>query len=112
MTRVLVTGGRDFADKTALWAALDAVSPSRIIVGDARGADTLAQEYAKERKIALTIEHASWAIEGVMAGMIRNVRMIERHKPDLVVAAPGGAGTEHCIKNALLRGVKVKRITT
>jgi hypothetical protein len=110
MTCVLVTGGRGFTERAALYAALDEEKPTVIIHGGATGADRMAGEYAADRRIPCITEPANWAIEGVLAGLIRNIRMIERHKPDLVVAAPGGAGTEHCIKNALLRGVPVKRI--
>ena len=48
--RVLITGGRDFADRILLFEALDRLhaihSFSVLIHGDAKGADTLAGEWA------------------------------------------------------------------
>jgi hypothetical protein len=49
--RVLVCGGRQFGDRDMLRAALDRLSKDRgfslVISGGARGADTLAEEWAK-----------------------------------------------------------------
>lgn len=127
MTRVLVTGGRNYGkvppfatpaqrvkalhEAQELFKVLDEAKPSVIIHGGAEGADMLAGDYAAKHGLNVIVVPASWALAGVMAGLLRNIRMIEHHKPDLVVAAPGSAGTEHCIKNALLRGVPVRRVT-
>jgi predicted Rossmann-fold nucleotide-binding protein len=97
MTRVLVCGGRNYEDRDALYAALDQLHSehrfSVVIAGGARGADTLAADWAKERGIPTEIYMAEWNRLGRKAGPIRNRRMLDEGKPDLVVAFPGGTGT-------------------
>lgn len=68
--RVLVCGGRDFADRGALHLALDRLHASLgfsvVIAGGARGADTLAAEWAGERGIPIEILRTySFSGEGV-----------------------------------------------
>jgi predicted Rossmann-fold nucleotide-binding protein len=97
MTRVLVCGGRNYEDRAALYAALDRLHFEHrfavVIAGGARGADTLAAEWATERGIPTEIYVAEWGRLGRKAGPIRNQRMLDEGKPDLVVAFPGGTGT-------------------
>jgi hypothetical protein len=52
----------------------------------ARGADTLAEEWAKVRGIPCT---ADWDDLGRKAGPIRNAQMLRKGRPELVVACPG-----------------------
>jgi hypothetical protein len=56
MMRVLVCGGRDFDNRAMLNAALDRLHAERVfslvIAGGARGADTLAEDWANARGIA------------------------------------------------------------
>lgn len=49
---------------------------------------------------------------GRAAGPMRNKQMLEEGKPDLVVAFPGGAGTENMVKQAKAAGIRVLRIET
>jgi hypothetical protein len=53
--KVLVCGGRDFDDRVAVYAELDRLhadlSFAAVIAGGARGADTLAVEWATNRKL-------------------------------------------------------------
>lgn len=44
------------------------------------------------------------------AGPIRNQHMLDIGKPDVVLAFPGGRGTEDMIRRAEKAGVPVKRI--
>ena len=108
--RVLVTGGRDYADHAALWKVLDELKPTVIIHGDATGADAYAGEWAEIRGVLCVVEPAKWDLIGPFAGNLRNMVMIDRHHPDLVVACPGGNGTRHCVTYALLRGIPVRRV--
>lgn len=110
MTRVLVTGGRDYTNHDALWAVLNELKPSVIIHGGARGADTLAGEWAEWAGVPTIVSPANWNLMGPVAGLLRNVRMLEQYKPDIVVACSGGAGTRNCVSNALLRGIPVRRV--
>jgi hypothetical protein len=113
--RVLVCGGRDYADKAKVYQTLDALlsdNPSvlRIIHGAARGADSLASQWAKDRGITEIAYPADWKSYGKQAGYIRNTQMLQEGQPHLVVAFPGGAGTAMMIRIARSAGVTVKEI--
>jgi YspA, cpYpsA-related SLOG family len=113
MTWVLVGGGRDYTDKAALWSVLDAVGPpeiTAIISGMARGADSLAAEWAIRFGFLLHKFPADWAKHGRFAGPIRNQEMIDEGKPDLVIAFAGGKGTADMVRRARLAGIKVMEI--
>lgn len=90
--RVLVCGGRDFADFTAVCDALNtyAYEADLVIHGGGRGTDYLAGEWAEHHQIPVRIFPADWDKHGHAAGPIRNRQMLVEGKPDLVVAFPGG----------------------
>lgn len=118
--RVLVCGGRDFADTAKVFTTLDQIAfaepganwptITQIIHGGARGADTLAGAWAKAwgipcREFAITSEE--WDQHGKRAGYLRNKRMLDEGKPHLVVALSGGRGTAMMVKLSRDAGVKV-----
>lgn len=111
--RVLVCGGREFTNVEVLEACLDAVhlgnrGPIELLIhGAARGADTMAGQWALRRGIACVAYEADWEREGRAAGPIRNKRMLDEGMPDLVVAFPGGRGTANMIRQARERGFEV-----
>ena len=109
MTRVLICGGRDFTDREAAFAALDqhVAGATLVIHGGAKGADTIAGEWAQARGIPVEVYMADWARDKRAAGPIRNKRMLVEGKPDLVVALPGGKGTAHMVGIARKAGVTV-----
>jgi hypothetical protein len=109
--RVLVCGGRNFDDVNAVHGALDAIHAETpitfIIEGGARGADSLAQFWALSNEIPGKSYPADWETHGRAAGPIRNLEMLTDGKPDLVVAFPGGRGTQNMVTQARLAGVRV-----
>jgi hypothetical protein len=111
MTRVLVCGGRDCTDRAAVYASLDSLHAEHrftvLIAGGARGADTLAAEWAGERGIPTEVYMAEWERLDRKAGPIRNQRMLDEGCPDLVVAFPGGTGTAGMMGIARKAGVPV-----
>jgi hypothetical protein len=107
-TRYLICGGRDFDDWAMLDRALSALilhpKAAVIIHGAAHGADTLAAAWGKERKAAEVIPvPADWKAHGNAAGPIRNRRMLDEFRPDVVIAFPGGRGTADMVKQARAR---------
>lgn len=119
MMRVLVCGGRDYADRGAVAVALAPYRPENVvrdvsdtilIVGGAPGADTLAEEWADVWGVRKRVFLADWATHGKAAGPIRNQRMIDEGKPDLVVAFPGGRGTADMVRRARSAGIPVKEV--
>lgn len=118
MSRVLVCGGRDFADADLLNSELDRIHDwsldgpiTSLIHGGARGADTLAGKWAKANGVPVRVFPANWQEHGRGAGHIRNQQMLDEGKPDLVVAFPGGAGTANMIQRARKAGARVIEVT-
>ena len=95
--KVLVCGGRDYNEFQYGYNVLDKIHEidgiSMIIHGDARGADTIGKHWAFTNQIPYLSVPAEWNRYGKSAGYKRNSKMLE-FKPDVVVAFPGGKGTE------------------
>lgn len=72
---VAVVGSRDFDNYTLLTEVLDTLRPSAIISGGAKGADSLAERYASDRGLPLTVIRPNWRL-GRAAGPIRNGEII------------------------------------
>ena len=58
--KVLICGGRDYSNYQDLKAVLDKFFITEIISGGARGADSLAIQYAKARRIPYREYPADW----------------------------------------------------
>jgi hypothetical protein len=116
MTRALVCGSRDFKEDWLVFLALDSYLEERevdpktltIVSGAARGADTLAAEWARRRGINLEEYPADWNKYGRAAGPVRNKQMLDSGV-DIVIAFPKGEskGTRHMMKIAREAGVEV-----
>lgn len=113
--RILVCGGRDFSDTDLLYRTLDELARccqiDAIIEGDARGADRIAGYWAKKNRIDLLLFPADWSL-GKKAGPLRNQKMLDEGKPDLVLAFPGGRGTADMVARAQASGVPVTKVGT
>lgn len=96
MYKILVCGGRGYADKEYLYTVLDSLDAltriDMVIHGGARGADELGGQWARDRGRGCAAVPANWDFYGRKAGYIRNTWMAELG-PDTVVAFPGGTGT-------------------
>lgn len=108
--RVLVCGGRDYANVDRVYAVLDDIAPSHIIHGGAKGADAIAAMWADERRVPVDAYCAMWDEHGRAAGPLRNQRMLDEGKPDLVVAFLGGRGTADMVRRARAAGVEVRQV--
>ena len=82
--------------------------PVPAVHGAALGADSLAGEWARARGIKETPVPADWNRYGRAAGMWRNMQMLDM-KPDVVIAFPGGKGTQNMIDIAENANVRVMR---
>ncbi len=115
MTTVLVCGGRNYDDRDNVFSALDLLHAEhhfdRVIHGGAAGADFLAHEWASRNKIVVRTFTADWDLYGNRAGPIRNRHMLVEGRPDLVVAFPGGKGTENMCFQAEKHGTPVVRVS-
>lgn len=108
--KVLVCGSRRFNDRKLLDEILSRLDITTVIEGQARGADSLAREYAEGRGIPVLSFPAQWDKHGKTAGPIRNLQMLTEGKPDYVVAflAKDSKGTKHMIEIAEKAGIPVK----
>lgn len=121
--RVLVCGSRDFNDREAVFSRLDAAledAASRdemltVIHGCARGADSIADEYA-ELAWPVNVERypADWTRYGKRAGFLRNQQMLEEGKPDLVLAfysnSERSKGTAMMVDIATAAGISCQEV--
>ena len=102
--RVLVCGGRCYDDAIRLGAVLDdyhRCCPITLLIhGDAKGADRLAGAWASKNQINMEVYPAKWNKHGLSAGPKRNQEMLDKGKPELVIAFPGGSGTANMVKLA------------
>lgn len=112
--KVLVTGGRDYPGKQRMFAVLDELHRTRgitkIVHGQARGADRLAMQWARSRGVPEQGYPAEWSKYGNSAGHVRNRQMYKTERPDLVVAFPGGNGTFGMCEIARAGGTEVMLI--
>jgi len=111
--KTAVIGTRTFENYQELCETLDNLSnkPTEIISGGATGADALAERYAKDKNLPLTIHLANWKEYGKAAGPIRNQIIIENC--DQLVAFWDGQskGTSHTIKTAKAKGKPTKVVS-
>lgn len=113
--RVLVCGGREYADAAKVDATLNAIHYAEgckikiLIEGGARGADAQGSLWAKRNHVPVARVNAYWELHGKAAGPIRNEAMLVL-QPDLVVAFPGGFGTADMVRRARAYGVKVLEV--
>lgn len=107
--RVLVCGGRDYAERDVVFGVLDALKEEHgdivIIHGAANGADQLAQDWAWENGVPYVPYPANWDKHGKKAGPMRNRQMLIDGKPEYFVAFPGGKGTAHMVSLLKRAGV-------
>ena len=108
--RVLVCGGRDYTDHARVKQVLDALDPRPICIihGNARGADWCAALWARRSGVLDFPFPAHWDDDPRGAGHIRNRRMLYAAKPDLVIAFPGGRGTNSMTQLARMALVEVR----
>lgn len=105
--KVVFTGSQDWIDGQVPTAILRRLRPllPRIAHGKARGFDLIIDGVARalgwpDEQIG---QHpANWDAEGRAAGYNRNLDMLRREKPDLVIGAPlpRSKGTWHCLAAA------------
>jgi hypothetical protein len=113
MVVVLVTGGRDFNNATYMWQGFNAISHhvsshiSGIVQGGARGADTLAKKMGNEWGIPVHEFPADWGTHGKSAGFMRNKQMLDSGLAHVVMAMPGGRGTDNMVQIAKRAQIQV-----
>ena len=109
--RLIVCGGRSYADRARVNAILDRVERERgidaIIQGGADGADRWAAEWGWDHRKLVASYAADWDRHGRAAGPIRNQEMVDDAEADAVIAFPGGSGTADLVRRAQAAGLPV-----
>jgi hypothetical protein len=106
--KLLVCGGREFNDFDKMSKVLSEYTGEITLAhGNCKGTDRLAEQYALEHNWNVVPYPANWALYGKSAGPLRNQKMLVDFKPDVVVAFPGGKGTEDMIYKVKRAGIKL-----
>ncbi len=115
MRRLIVCGSRNFRDEVLfeqgmtqvmrLWCVQFARDWT-IVHGGARGADAMADKWARDGELTVEVFPAEWELYGKAAGMRRNRQMAEAGA-DLCLAFPFGdsPGTWSMIREAARVGI-------
>ena len=115
MTRLLVCGSRDFGEHGIVHAVLEGLTFAYdiecVMQGGANGADSAAEFWTVGRKLDTVTFFADWERYGPAAGPLRNQRMLDKGRPDLVVAfinkpLAESKGTKNMVGLARDAGVK------
>lgn len=112
--KLIVAGGRDFNDYDRMSADLFDLAENElgaeqvsIVSGMARGADSLAVEFADREKVKLHEFPAQWDTYGRSAGYRRNADMAAASHGLLAYWDGKSRGTKHMIDIARSRGLRV-----
>ena len=104
VVRAAITGGRSYtptrADLSKFWEIFDRARAGELHYGDASGVDRYVAAVVRRERLAVAVvaHPADWSLHGRRAGPLRNREMVAA--VDLLIAFPGGRGTESCITEA------------
>jgi len=107
-----IIGSRAFGDNECMKTTLEGRGLTGIVSGGAKGADTLAERYARENGLPMETIRPEWGKHGRAAGVIRNREIV--NAADIVVAFWDGTsrGTKSSIDFAKKkRGKRLKLYT-
>jgi hypothetical protein len=116
---VVVTGSRDFKDSALVFKTMDLFYHciQNLFVGDAKGVDYFCYTWAVQRSVNYQMFTADWTMNGRAAGPMRNKDMLTsankktpENYPLILLAFPGGIGTENCVKQAKAMDIQVLRV--
>lgn len=107
MKTFAIVGSRHFTDYELFCEVCDTFKcqMQRIVSGGARGADTLAERYAKENRIELLVFPAEWHLYGKAAGPKRNQQIVDEADHMIAFLAPHSKGTRNSITLAQRKGI-------
>lgn len=114
---VMVTGGRNYGDRAMIRRNLMPFEVGDILLaGGANGLDEIARQlWHVEKELPYVVHPAPWKRTGKAAGPMRNMAMIKGLSlapyasiiPELIIAFPGGDGTNHARSFGEERGITV-----
>ena len=112
--KLIIAGGRDFNDYdlleetcTYMLSALINAYEVEIVSGGAKGADSLAQRFARSNRLKLTVMNADWDKHGKSAGYKRNQEMANYATHVIAFWDGKSRGTANMIQVATKLGLKL-----
>lgn len=111
--KICVCGGRNYTEYKVLSKVLNEArqiyGPFTLVHGDAKGADSMAKNWAISNNVEHQAYPAKWDVFGDSAGPIRNRQMLDAGF-DMLIAFPGGRGTANMISITNQAGIPVLEI--
>lgn len=111
--KIIVTGGRDFADCDFVFRVLDRLHDDHgiglLVHGGATGVDSMAADWAADNAVqraCFDVTDSMWNRHGKAAGPWRNAAMLVV-PVDCVLAFPGGRGTQNMVSQARSQRVSI-----
>lgn len=104
----IVAGSRDYTLTEKDKKLLGSFNISRVVCGGARGADAGGRAWAEAMGVPVDMYPADWDKHGKGAGYIRNVQMADNAKQLVAFWDGKSRGTQHMIKTAKKKGLRVK----
>ncbi len=113
--KTIIAGSRSFTNTEFGYEKLEHLfskkEPTEIISGGARGADYIGEQFANDLHIPIKRFLPDWDKFGKLAGFRRNEQMAE-YADSLVAFWDGKSkGTEHMIRIAREKGLKIRIVT-
>lgn len=107
---ILVTGGRFYNRQEFVGRVLERLQPLIIIQGDGGNTDRFAKEWGEANRVHVATVPAYWGKPFFNSAGPRRNQAMSLLRPDLVLAFPGGRGTNGMVKIAKSQGIQVIRV--
>lgn len=112
--KLAVVGSRNFADRVVLDRVLDGYRATHpdltIISGAARGADTLAADYARKHSLGLVEYAQAEDIQAIASGPLRGRQIVDAAE-EMVAFWEESRGAKSSIELARKKGIPVRVVT-
>jgi hypothetical protein len=95
--KLAIVGSRSFDDYDLVKQKLKGLDVTEIVSGGAKGADSLAEQYAKENNIPIKIFKPDWSRFGRSAGMVRNKDIVDYSEKVIAFWDGESKGTKNSI---------------
>ena len=98
--KLIIAGSRGINNHGTLARSIEAIGtkPTKIIIGNAKGVDAIAENYAAIKEIPCDIVDAPWDQYGRPAGTIRNERITNEADALLAIWDGQSSGTRELIR--------------
>jgi len=105
--KTAIVGSRGITDYDQLLKVVEGTAITEVISGGAAGVDKLAERFAQEKGLPLTIIRADWR-KGKEAGPMRNQQIVEAADQVIAIWDGQSRGTADTIRRAKKVGKPVK----